>query len=147
MEYFGGRRYPGKTNAGERPFMFRDATAQSILIAKSCISNPCDRCLCDDPCLSKFGAPSRKLSARVFKRGKDTEPKTTIARKKYGILLQRMDCARCILKQRGFSPALLFSVCSSHCAKISCGRVMPLSCGYDSSALSFANSSPLTFSN
>ena len=29
----------------------------------------------------------------VFKRGKDTEPKTTIARKKYGILLQRMDCA------------------------------------------------------
>ena len=44
----------------------------------------------------------------VFKRGKDTEPKTTIARKKCGILLQRMDCARCILKQRGFSPAFVF---------------------------------------
>jgi hypothetical protein len=34
VEYFGGRRYPGKTNAGERPFVFQDATAQSILWSK-----------------------------------------------------------------------------------------------------------------
>ncbi len=43
---------------------FRMQRAQSILIAKSCISNPCGRCLCDDPCLSKFGAPPRKLSVK-----------------------------------------------------------------------------------
>ena len=55
----------------------------------------------------------------VFKRGKDTEPKTTIARKKYGILLQRRDCVRCILKQMGFSPALSFSVFPSPNAKCS----------------------------
>ena len=44
----------------------------------------------------------------VFKRGKDTEPKTTIARKKYGILLQRRDCARCILKHEGLLAAFVF---------------------------------------
>ena len=55
----------------------------------------------------------------VFKRGRDTEPKPTIARKKYGILLQRMDCVRCIMKQMGFSPALSFSVFPSPNAKCS----------------------------
>ena len=44
----------------------------------------------------------------VFKRGKDTEPKTTIARKKYGILLQRMDCAVASRNMKGFSPAFVF---------------------------------------
>ena len=34
MEYFGRKRYPGKTNAGEKPFVFQDATAQSILWSK-----------------------------------------------------------------------------------------------------------------
>ena len=44
----------------------------------------------------------------VFKRGKDTEPKTTIARKKYGILLQRMDCAVASRNMKGLSPAFVF---------------------------------------
>ena len=70
--------------------MFRDATAQSILIAKSCISNPCDRCLCDDPCLSKFGALRGCVRNPLIvcglsdtlrglsKRGRDTESDANI---------------------------------------------------------------------
>ncbi|HBD78977.1 MAG TPA: hypothetical protein DC044_12560, partial [Roseburia sp.] len=34
MEYFGRKRYPGKTNAGEKPLCFRMQRAQSILWSK-----------------------------------------------------------------------------------------------------------------
>ena len=73
----------------------------------------------------------------VFKRGKDTEPKATIARKKYGILLQRRDCARCILKHEGLLACIRFPRISFS-PKIFHGSVMPPSGGHTARCIVFA---------
>ena len=73
----------------------------------------------------------------VFKRGRDTEPKTTIARKKYGILLQRRDCARCILKHEGLLACIRFPRISFS-PKIFHGSVMPPSGGHTARCIVFA---------
>ena len=76
-------------------------------------------------------------SCGLSKRGKDTEPKTTIARKKYGILLQRRDCARCILKHEGLLACIRFPRISFS-PKIFHGSVMPPSGGHTARCIVFA---------
>ena len=45
MEYFGRKRYLGKTNAGEKPFVFQDATGTVPSLEQNPVFLPCDRCL------------------------------------------------------------------------------------------------------